>query len=389
MKISVIGAGYVGLSLAILIAQKHKVILFDIDRNKINNIKKKKSPIKDKEIEEYLLTKKLDLFTTTESNDAYKDSDYIIIATPTDYSNEKGSFDTSSVENVISEIQKVNPKSIIIIKSTVPLGFTELMQAKFDTKKIIFSPEFLREGSALYDNLYPSRIVIGGLDKEAETFSEILKDCSKLKNDKIKCFFMKSKEAEAVKLFSNTFLAMRVSYFNELDTFSQINNISTKKIIEGVSSDPRIGDYYNNPSFGYGGYCLPKDTKQLFKNFENVPSNLIKAIIESNVTRKNFIFESILGKKPNSIGIYRLTMKNNSDNYRESAVFDIIQLFIKNNIVVNIYEPNLKYEIINANIIKDVNLFISKSDIILANRNSSELENVKDKVYTRDLFGEN
>ena len=389
MIISVVGAGYVGLSLSVLISQKIHVKLFDIDKKKIDKISNNISPIKDKEIKYFLSKKKLKLSATSDKSEAYKEAKFVVIATPTNYLSGEGMFDTSSVESVISDIQKFNSKATIIIKSTIPLGFTDIMRKKYNKKNIIFSPEFLREGQALHDNLYPSRIIVGDTSNKAKEFADILVSCSKRNKKEIKIFFMNSKEAEAVKLFANTYLAMRVSYFNELDSFAQVNNISTKNIIDGVCSDERIGNYYNNPSFGYGGYCLPKDTKQLLKNFNKIPNNLIKAIIQSNKTRKRFVFESILKTKPKKVGIYRLVMKTNSDNFRESAVTDIISLLKKRNIIINIFEPNLKNNIRGTTIYNNLKEFIKKSDIILANRMTKELSHISRKVYTRDLFGEN
>lgn len=389
MKFTVVGAGYVGLSLAILISQKYQVNLLDIDENKIEKIKSKISPIDDYEIKRYLKTKELFLTPTTKREKAFENTDFVVIATPTNYDPIKGTFDTTSVEEVLRNVFSKKSDVFVIIKSTVPLGFTDRMKLFFQTENIIFSPEFLREGTALYDNLYPSRIIIGDKQDKSVIFANIIADCSKIKNEKIKIFYMGSSEAEAVKLFSNTYLAMRVAFFNELDTFSQIHNISTKSIIEGVCSDDRIGNYYNNPSFGYGGYCLPKDTKQLLSNFDEIPNNIIKATIDSNETRKNFIVDTILGKKPKSIGIYRLKMKSNSDNFRESAIFDIIIKLRKKNISIYLYEPEIQNSVEGTNLIIDLKEFIAKSDLILANRMSPELEFFRKKVYTRDIFGNN
>ncbi len=388
MNFTVVGAGYVGLSLAVLISQKFSVNLIDVDEYKISLINSKKSPIRDIDIEDFLTNKKLKLVATSNSKEAYKNSNFVIIATPTNYDSHEGAFDTSSVEQVINEVISINPDAYIIIKSTVPVGFTVEMRTKFNTNQICFSPEFLREGSALHDNLYPSRIIVGDQSKKATIFADVLSKCSNL-GDKIQILFMEPSEAEAVKLFSNTYLAMRVSFFNELDSFSQIHKLSTMNIIKGVSSDPRIGDHYNNPSFGYGGYCLPKDTKQLLSNFNKIPNNIIRAIIDSNETRKKFIADSIIASDPKSVGIYRLTMKSNSDNLRESAVFDIIKLLQKNKISINLYEPELENGFENMTLIGELKEFISKSDIIIANRTSKDLEFVKDKVFTRDLFNEN
>ena len=389
MNITIVGAGYVGLSLAILISQKYNVKLFDIDKKKISDLNNKKSPINDKEINSFLKEKKLYLEATSDKNFAYKKTDFIIIATPTDYNHSQGTFDVSSVEGVIKDAISYNPDAYIIIKSTIPVGFTNKMRSHFNTENITFSPEFLREGSALYDNLYPSRIIVGDNDKRAITFAEILTECSSVSTKQIKILYMKPSEAEAVKLFANTYLAMRVSFFNELDSFAQSHILSTKNIIEGVSSDNRIGNFYNNPSFGYGGYCLPKDTKQLLSNFDNIPNSIIKAIIDSNETRKEFIANTIINKQPKSIGVFRLTMKSGSDNFRESAVLDVIKKLQKNKIDIYLYEPELDDQIENMILVNNLKEFIEKSDLIIANRMSTELLSVKEKVYTRDLFGEN
>ncbi len=389
MKITIIGLGYVGLSLGLLLSQKYKVIAYDNDEKKINLLEKKKSPIADNEIEKFLSNNALDFFPTSDKTRAFKDSDYYIIATPTNYDLSQGSFDTNSVLSVISEIININPDAFIVIKSTIPIGFTDSMRSKFVTNRIFFSPEFLRESKSIYDNLFPSRIIVGDASKAAKTFADMLAQCSRIKN-KVKIITMTSKEAEAVKLFSNTFLAMRISFFNELDSFAEMNSVSALKIIDGICSDPRIGNHYNNPSFGYGGYCLPKDTQQLVENFSNIPNSIIKAVVESNAKRKEFIAKMIIAKHPKVVGIYRLIMKTNSDNFRESAVFDVIQILKNNNINVIIFEPFIKEnKIYNLNVIKQLDEFISRSDIIVTNRMSSELENVKSKVYTRDLFQEN
>ena len=390
MKISVAGAGYVGLSLAVLLAQKHEVYIVDVDRNKVNSINKKQSPISDKEIEDFLKNRNLNLLATFNFTEAYKKSDYVIIATPTNYDVKTGSFDTSSVESVIKDIIKIDKNSTIVVKSTVPLGFIDKVRKNYKKQDIFFSPEFLRETKALYDNLYPSRIVVGDVTEKAELFGKMLLECSDRDVSEVPLLKMTSSEAEAVKLFSNTFLAMRVSFFNELDCFSEIQNLSTKKIIEGVSSDPRIGNHYNNPSFGYGGYCLPKDTKQLLDNFNNIPNNIIKAVVESNETRKNFIVSSIQKKKPQTVGVYRLVMKEGSDNFRESAIIDILYKLKDNNVQIVLYEPFLnKDQFRDVEVISNLNEFISRSDLIIANRFSEELHQVKNKVYTRDLFQEN
>ena len=386
MKFTVVGAGYVGLSLALLISQKHKVKLLDIDQKKIDKINKGISPLKDKKIEDYLRNNELQLEATTSQHDAYNKADYIIIATPTNYNVTSGNFDTRSVETVIEDIFKISSSAFIIIKSTLPVGFTEKINKRYTNKEIVFSPEFLREGSALKDNLYPERIIIGSNNQKARNFMKVLIDCSKKDASTVKAIYMTSKEAESVKLFANTYLAMRVSYFNELDSFAEVNELSSSKIIEGVSSDLRIGNYYNNPSFGYGGYCLPKDTKQLLRNFDKVPNNIIKAVIESNETRKNFIVDRIILKKPSSVGIYKLTMKKNSDNFRESAVLDIINKLHKRNIKIYIYEPYLSKTLNGFKKIIDIEEFKQKSDIIIANRIDDQIKSVNSKVYTRDIY---
>ena len=389
MNFTVMGAGYVGISIAILISQKYNVNLYDIDTEKLNLISNKKSPIKDNDVENYLRSKELLLNVIKDKQLAIHKADYVIIATPTNYDSKEGIFDTSSVENVIAEICEENPKTNIIIKSTVPLGFTKKMRLRFGKENIYFSPEFLREGTALYDNLFPSRIIVGGDDKQSKKFANILFECSKTELKNTQILLMESSEAEAVKLFSNTYLAMRVSFFNELDTLSEINNLSSLNIINGVCSDSRIGNFYNNPSFGYGGYCLPKDTKQLLSNFSQIPNNIIRAIIDSNETRKNYITQNIIKKKPKSVGVYRLTMKSGSDNFRESAVFGIINKLKENNIRTYVYEPELKENFENIIQVNELEDFIKKSDIIIANRMTKELDHVKRKVYTRDLFREN
>ena len=385
MNITIVGAGYVGLSLAILLSQKNDVILLDINKNKINKINNKISPIKDKEIENYLKNKTLKLKATLDREKALKDADFIVISTPTNYDNEKHFFDTSSVEEIIKCGVSINKKIPIIIKSTVPVGFTEKMKRKYDAPNIMFSPEFLREGKALYDNLYPSRIIVGGKGSEAKKFANLLKEGAIKKDVFVK--FMNSTEAEAVKLFSNTYLALRVAFFNELDTFSEINKIDAKDIIDGVCLDTRIGNFYNNPSFGYGGYCLPKDTKQLLANFENVPQNLIEAIIKSNHTRKEHITKMIMNKNANTVGIYKLTMKKDSDNFRTSAVCDIIDILKKHKINLLIYEPMLKdKEFWGLRVENNFDKFVKGSDIILANRLDEQILRFKEKVYSRDLY---
>ena len=384
-NITVAGTGYVGLSISVLLAQNNNVTALDLIQEKVDLINQKKSPIQDKEISEFLSCKNLNLKATTNKDEAYNNPDFIIIATPTDYDSEKNFFNTSSVESVISLPEQKCPSSTIIIKSTIPVGFTEQMKKEHPSLEIIFSPEFLREGKALYDNLYPSRIIVGSSSEKAKIFADLLKN-SALKKD-IPVLFMNSTEAEAVKLFANTYLALRVAYFNELDTYAELKKLNTKSIIDGVCLDPRIGSHYNNPSFGYGGYCLPKDTKQLRANYQNVPSNLIGAIVESNDTRKNHIASMIISKKPETVGIYRLTMKSNSDNFRASAIQDIMKKIRAEGIKVVIYEPTIfsseyeKYPVIN-----DLKKFKDECDIIVANRLNEELQDVKQKIYTRDLY---
>lgn len=383
MKITVVGLGYVGLSNAILLALNEKVVGVDVDQKKVSLINAKKSPLKDKEIVDYLKNEDLDLVCKTDGLEDYKDSDYVIIAVPTNYDEEEGFFDTSLVENVISDVKKVNDEAIIVIKSTIPIGFTKEMEEKYGDEKIIFSPEFLREGRALYDCLNPSRIIFGGDKKYSEDIAKAFLKASK--NDP-QVFIMGKTEAEAVKLFANNFLAMRISFFNELDSFAEKKGLDTRNIIDGVCADPRIGDHYNNPSFGYGGYCLPKDTKQLYANFKDVPNSMFGAIIDSNKIRKDFVSQSILDKNPETLGIYRLTMKTNSDNFRKSAIFDVIENLKKEDINIIVYEPSLdKDEIEGLKVVNDLDEF-KKSDLIVANRIEKDLEDVKDKVYTRDIY---
>ena len=386
MKITVVGAGYVGLSLATLFSVKNEVVLLDIISEKVNLINKRVSPIKDEYISKYFKEKKLNLWSTLDKEEAFCKADFVIICTPTNYDDEKNYFDTSSVEKIIADALSFNNNAFIVIKSTVPVGFTERMRKKYNTDCIIFSPEFLREGHSLYDNLYPSRIIVGGVSQKAYEFANLLKS-SCLKEDVV-VKYMNSTEAEAVKLFSNTYLALRVAYFNELDTYAEMKGLNTRDIIEGVCLDSRIGNYYNNPSFGYGGYCLPKDTKQLRANYKDVPENLISAIVESNVTRKEHILKMIIRKSPKVVGVFRLTMKSGSDNFRASAILDIMNRLRELNIRVIIYEPTLGKEedYFGFSIINDINMFKKDSDIILANRNSSLLDDVVDKVYTRDIF---
>ena len=385
MKIAVAGTGYVGLSIATLLSQKNEVVALDIIEEKVNMINNHISPIKDEYIEKYLKEKNLNLKATLDYKEAFQDAQFIIISTPTNYDDEVNFFDTSSVEDIIEKVISMGIDTTMVVKSTIPVGFIESMKKKYGIDNIMFSPEFLREGKALYDNLYPSRIIVGERSKRAEEFANLLKE-SALKED-IPVKFMNATEAEAVKLFANTYLALRVSYFNELDTYAELKGLNTKDIIEGVCLDPRIGNHYNNPSFGYGGYCLPKDTKQLLANYNGVPQDMIKAIVQSNKTRKKHIADMIIKRNPKIVGIYRLTMKSGSDNFRESAIQGIIKILQKQNLEIIIYEPMLKEDYFeNMEVIYSLEEFKQKSDIILVNRISKELEDVKDKSYTRDLF---
>ena len=388
MNISVVGAGYVGLSLATLLSVKHKVTIYEIDIEKVSKINKRISPIEDPEIEDFFRNKELSLKATTNKEEAYKNSELIIVATPTNYDESTNYFDTSSVEKVIDDFTRFDDEKIIVIKSTIPVGFTKELSSKYPKTQIIFSPEFLREGKALHDNIYPSRIIVGSSSNEAKNFARILADSSKI--DDVEILFTNSTEAEAIKLFSNTYLAMRISYFNELDTYAESHNLNSMEIIRGVGLDPRIGSHYNNPSFGYGGYCLPKDTKQLRANYADVPSSLIQAIVEANSVRKDYIADQIISREPKIVGVYRLVMKEGSDNFRSSSIQGIMKRIKAKGIKVVVYEPNLTDKNIdsfyNSEVISELNTFKKLPDLIIANRLNKDLEDVLDKVYTRDIF---
>lgn len=385
MKIAVAGTGYVGLSLATLLSQKNEVVALDIVAEKVKMINDRISPINDKEIEEFFKGKKLNLRATLDYKDAFEGAKFIIISTPTNYDEEKNFFDTSSVEDIIKKVKDLDLDTTMVVKSTVPVGFIKEIKEKYQIDNIMFSPEFLREGHALYDNLYPSRIIVGEKSKRAEEFANLLKESCNKKDVIIK--YMDSTEAEAVKLFANTYLALRVAYFNELDTYAEMNNLNTKDIIEGVCLDPRIGDHYNNPSFGYGGYCLPKDTKQLLANFKEIPQNMIKAIVESNTTRKKHVADMILKKNPKVVGIYRLIMKSNSDNFRASAIQSVIQYLNDSGVKIVVFEPTIKTDKFEKfDVIHDLDEFKKMSDVIVVNRIDDNINDVKDIVYTRDVF---
>ena len=388
MKITVAGTGYVGLSIAVLLAQHHEVTALDIIQEKVNLINDRTSPIEDKEIEEFFTNKELNLTATTNAEEAHKEAEMVIIATPTNYDDENHTFDTTAVEAVIEDVLRINPLATIVIKSTIPVGYTESVKEKYGVDNIIFSPEFLREGKALYDNLYPSRIVVGDHNEAARKFADLLVEGAH--SEDVPVLFTNSTEAEAIKLFANTYLALRVSYFNELDTYAEVRGLDAGQIIQGVGLDPRIGTHYNNPSFGYGGYCLPKDTKQLLANYGDIPQNMMTAVVDSNKTRKQHIANSVMKRNPKTVGVFRLTMKSGSDNFRQSAIQDIIKLLLDEGIEIFIYEPTLSEDtMMGCPVVNDLEEFKQQSDLILANRTEEDLQDSLDKVFTRDIFNNN